>query len=109
MPIAYLDGAPDGSDEEMEAWRDQRFHKAWVGLINELRNPITAQTHYAFIGVDHPGPYVLDFDNARGALQSCGPRFMEAVLEPAGSAPLVEQGGIRHSTYWRIVQCRPQS
>ena len=109
MPIAYLDGAPDGSDDDMEAWRDQRFQKAWVGLISELRNPITAQTHYAFIGVDHPGPYVLDFDNARGALQSCGPRFMEAVLEPVGVAPLVEQGGVRPSTYWRIVQCRPQS
>ena len=24
MPIAYLDGAPDG-DDEMQAWRDQRF------------------------------------------------------------------------------------
>jgi hypothetical protein len=104
-PIAYLDGAPDG-DDEMHAWRDQRFDDAWVGLISEPRNPITAQTHYAFSGVDHPGPYVLDFDNARGALQSCGTHFMEAVLEPAGVAPLADQGGVRHSAYWRIVQCR---
>jgi hypothetical protein len=105
MPIAYLDGAPDG-DDEMKGWRDQRFEKAWVGLISEPRNPITAQTHYAFTGVDHPGPYVLDFDNARGALQSCGTHFMEAVLEPAGATPLVDQGGVRNITYWRIVQCR---
>jgi hypothetical protein len=65
MPMAYLHGAPDG-DEEMTAWRDQRFEDAWVGLISEKRHPMTAQTHYAFTGVDHPGPYVLDFDNARG-------------------------------------------
>jgi hypothetical protein len=105
MPIAYLDGAPNGADE-IKAWRDQQFHDAWVGLISEPRNPITAQTYYAFTSVDHPGPYVLDFDNARVALQSCGTRFMEAVLEPAGVAPLVEQGGVRQITYWRIVQCR---
>jgi hypothetical protein len=105
MPIAYLDGAPDG-DDEMQAWRDQRFDDAWVGLISEPRNPITAQTHYAYTGVDHPGPYVLDFDNARAALQSCGTHFMEAVLEPAGIAPLVEQGDVRNIPYWRIVQCR---
>jgi hypothetical protein len=105
MPIAYLDGAPDG-DDETQAWRDQRFEDAWVGLISEPRNPITAQTHYAFTGVDHPGPYVLDFDNARAALRSCGTHFMEAVLKPAGEAPLVGQGKIRSVTYWRIVQCR---
>jgi hypothetical protein len=105
MPIAYLDGAPDG-DDEMKGWRDQRFDDAWVGLISEPRNPITAQTHYAFTGVDHPGPYVLDFDNARAALQSCGTHFMEAVLEPAGIAPLADQGGVRNIAYWRIVQCR---
>ena len=40
----------------------------WRRLGTEPRNPITAQTHYVFTGVDHPGPYVLDFDNARGAL-----------------------------------------
>jgi hypothetical protein len=105
MPVAYLDGAPDGGDET-QAWRDQRFEYAWVGLISEPRNPITGQTHYAFTGVDHPGPYVLDFDNARAALQSCGTHFMEAVLEPAGATPFVEQGGVRNITYWRIVQCR---
>jgi hypothetical protein len=105
MPIAHLDGAPD-DDDETQAWRDQRFEDAWVGLISEPRNPITAQTHYAFTGVDHPGPYVLDFDNARAALQSCGTHFMEAVLEPAGATALVEQGGVRNITYWRIVQCR---
>jgi hypothetical protein len=105
MPIAYLDGAPDG-DDEMQGWRDQRFEEAWVGIISEPRSPITAQTHYAFTGVDHPGPYVLDFDNARGALQSCGTHFMEAVLEPAGVAPVVDQGGVRNIPYWRIVQCR---
>jgi hypothetical protein len=105
IPIAYLHGAPD-SDEEMKAWRDQQFDDAWVGLISEPRNPITAQTHYAFTGVDHPGPYVLDFDNARAALQSCGTHFMEAVLERAGEAPLVGQGTVRSVTYWRIVQCR---
>jgi hypothetical protein len=104
-PIAYLNGVPDG-DEEMQAWRDQRFHDAWVGLISEPRNPITAQTHYAFTGIEHPGPYVLDFDNAHAALQSCGTHFMEAVLEPAGVAPLTDQGGVRQITYWRIVQCR---
>jgi hypothetical protein len=90
----------------MQAWRDQRFHDAWVGLISEPRNPITAQTHYAFTGVDHPGPYVLEFDNARTALQSCGTHFMEAVLEPAGVAPLTDQGAVRQITYWRIIQCR---
>jgi hypothetical protein len=58
--------------------------------------------------VDHPGPYVLDFDNARAALQSCGTHFMEAVLEPAGVAPLVDEGTARSVTYWRIVQCRPR-
>jgi hypothetical protein len=105
MPIAYLDGAPDG-DDEMQAWRDQRFEDAWVGIISEPRNPITAQTHYAFTGVDHADAYVLDFDNARGALQSCGTHFMEAVLEPAGVAQLINQGGVRNITYWRIVQCR---
>jgi hypothetical protein len=105
MPIAYLDGAPNG-DDEIQAWRDQRFDDAWVGLISEPRNPITAQTHYAFAGIDHPGPYVLDFDNARVALQSCGTHFMEAVLEPAGFAPLADQGGVRNVAYWRIVQCR---
>jgi hypothetical protein len=105
MPIAYLDGAPNG-DDEMKAWRDQRFHDAWVGLISVPRNPITAQTHYAFSSVDHPGPYVLDFDNARVALQSCGTHFMEAVLEPAGVAPLADLGGVRNIAYWRIVQCR---
>jgi hypothetical protein len=105
MPIAYLDGKPDG-DAEMQAWRDQRFEDAWVGLISEPRNPITAQTHYAFTGVDHPGPYVLDFDNARAALQSCGTHFIEAVLEPAGLAPLADHGGVRNIAYWRIVQCR---
>jgi hypothetical protein len=108
MPIAYLDGAPDG-DDEMKAWRDQRFDDAWVGLISEPRNPITAQTHYAFTGVDHPGPYVLDFDNARAALKSCGTHFMEAVLEPAGVAPLADQGSVRDIDYWRIVQCRRRS
>ncbi len=105
MPIAYLDGAPNG-DDEMKGWRDQRFHDAWVGIISEPRNPITAETHYAFTGVDHSGPYVLDFDNARRALQSCGTHFMEAVLEPAGVAPLVDPEGVRNITYWRIVQCR---
>jgi hypothetical protein len=90
----------------MQAWRNQRFDDAWVGLISEPRNPITAQTHYAFSGVDHPDPYVLDFDNARAALQSCGTQFMEAVLEPAGVAPLADEGGIRSIAYWRIVQCR---
>ena len=105
MPIAYLGGAPDG-DEEMKAWRDQQFDDAWVGLISAPRNPITAQTHYAFTGVDHPGPYLLDFDNARAALQSCGTHFMEAVLEPAGVAPLADEGGVRNIAYWRIVQCR---
>jgi hypothetical protein len=104
-PIAYLDGAPDG-DDDMEAWRNQRFHDAWVGIIGQKRNPLTAQTHYAFTAVEHDDPYVLDFDNARGALQSCGTHFMEAVLERAGVAPLVDQGGVRHTTYWRIVQCR---
>jgi hypothetical protein len=108
MPLAHLDGAPDG-DDEMQAWRDQRFDDAWVGLISEPRNPITSQTYYAFTGVDHPGPYVLDFDNARTALQSCGRRFMEAVLEPAGVAPLADQGSIRNIAYWRIVQCRRRS
>lgn len=34
LPIASLDGAPDG-DDDMEAWRDQRFHDAWVGIISE--------------------------------------------------------------------------
>ena len=77
-----------------------------MGLINELRNLITAQTYYAFSGVDHPGPYVLDFDNARGALQSCGTHFIEAVLEPAGVAPLADHEGVRDISYWRIVQCR---
>jgi hypothetical protein len=105
MPVAYLDGAPDG-DDEMKAWRDQRFEEAWVGLISEPRNPITAQTHYAFTGVDHPGPYVLAFDNARAALQSCGTHFIEAVLEPAGLAPLADQGGVHNIAYWRIAQCR---
>jgi hypothetical protein len=105
MPMAYLDGAPDG-DDDIEAWRDQQFDDAWVGLISEPRNPITAQTHYAFTGVDHPGPYVLDFDNARRALQSCGTHFMEAVLEPAGVAPPVSGGTVRSVTFWRIVQCR---
>jgi hypothetical protein len=104
-PIAYLDGAPNG-DDEMKGWRDQRFDDAWVGLISEPRNPITAQTHYAFTGVDHAGSYVLDFDNARAALQSCGTHFMEAVLEPAGVAPLADQEGVRNIAYWRIVQCR---
>jgi hypothetical protein len=105
MPIAYLNGAPDG-DDEMEAWRDQRFEEAWVGLISEPRNPITSQAYYAFTSVDHPGPYVLDFDNARAALQSCGGHFMEAVLERAGVAPLADQGGVRNIAYWRVVQCR---
>jgi hypothetical protein len=104
-PIAYLDGAPDG-DEDMAAWRDQRFHDAWVGIIGQRRNPLTAQTHYAFTSVEYADPYMLDFDNARGALQSCGTQFMEAVLEPAGSAPLIELGNVRNITYWRIVQCR---
>jgi hypothetical protein len=104
-PIAFLDGTPDG-DDEMQDWRDQRFEDACMGLISEPRNPITGRTHYAFTGVEHPGPYVLDFDNARAALRSCGTRFMEAVLEPAGEAPLVEQGGVRTITYWRVVQCR---
>jgi hypothetical protein len=105
IPIAYLHGAPD-SDEEMQARRDQQFDNAWVGIISEPRNPITAQTHYAFTGVDHPDAYVLDFDNARAALQSCGTHFMEAVLERSGEAPLVGQGTVRSVTYWRIVQCR---
>jgi hypothetical protein len=105
VPIAYLDGAPNG-DDEMQAWRDQRFDDAWVGIISEPRNPITAQTHYAFTSVDHPGPYVLDFDNARAARHSCGTHFMEAVLEPAGVAPLAVQAGVRNVAYWRIVQCR---
>jgi hypothetical protein len=104
-PIAYLDGAPNG-DDDMEAWRDQRFHDAWVGIISQKRNPLTAQTHYAFTAVEHADPYVLDFDNARGALQSCGTHFMEAVLERAGVAPLADQGGVRDIPYWRIVQCR---
>jgi hypothetical protein len=107
-PIAYLDGAPDG-DDDMTAWHDQRFRDAWVGIIGQRRNPLTAQTHYTFTAVEHADPYVLDFDNARGALQSCGTHFMEAVLESAGVAPLVEQGSVRNVTYWRIVQCRPQS
>jgi hypothetical protein len=107
-PIAYLDGAPDG-DNDMAAWRDRQFRDAWVGIIGQRRNPLTAQTHYTFTAVDHADPYVLDFDNARGALQSCGTHFMEAVLESAGVAPLVEQGSVRNVTYWRIVQCRPQS
>jgi hypothetical protein len=107
IPMAHLDGAPDG-DDDMEVWRDQRFDDAWVGLISEPRNPITAQTYYAFTGVDHPGPYVLDFDNARRALQSCGTHFMEAVLEPAGVAPLVNGGTVHSVPYWRIVQCRPR-
>jgi hypothetical protein len=72
----------------------------------EVANPITVQTHYAFTGVDHPGPYVLDFDNARAAQQSCGTHFIEAVLEPAGAAPLVSEGTVHSVTYWRIVQCR---
>src|SRR5262245_13979737 len=105
MPIAYLDGTPDG-DDEMQAWRDQRFDDTWVGLIVEPRNPITAQTHYALTGVDHPVLYVLDFDHARAALQSCGAHFMEAVLEPAGVATLADQGGVRNMAYWCIVQCR---
>jgi hypothetical protein len=104
-PIVYLDGAPDG-DDEMQAWRNQRFEEAWVGLISEPRNPITAWTHYAFTGADHPGPYVLDFDNARAALQFCGTHFMEAVVEPAGVAPLADQEGVRDISYWCIVQCR---
>jgi hypothetical protein len=108
MPIAYLDGAPDG-DDDMAVWRDQRFRDAWVGIIGQRRNPLTAQTHYTFIAVDHAGPYVLDFDSASSALQSCGTHFMEAVLEPAGVAPLVEPGSVRDITYWRIVECRPQS
>jgi hypothetical protein len=108
MPIAYLDGAPDG-DDDMAAWRDRQFRDAWVGIIGQRRNPLTAQTHYTFTAVEHADPYVLDFDNARGALQSCGTHFMEAVLESAGVAPLVEQGSVRNVTYWRIVQCRPQS
>ena len=103
--IASLDGAPDG-DDDMTAWRDQRFHDAWVGIISQRRNPLTAQTHYAFTTVEHADAYVLDFDNARGALQSCGTHFMEAVLAPAGVAPLADQGGVRNITYWRIVQCR---
>ena len=107
-PIAYLAGAPNG-DDDMAAWRDQRFRDAWVGIIGKRRNPLTAQTHYTFIAVDHAGPYVLDFDNARVALQSCGTHFMEAVLEPAGVAPLVEQGSVRNVNYWRVFQCRPQS
>jgi hypothetical protein len=90
----------------MKGWRDQRFDDAWVGLISEPRNPITAQMHYAFTGVDHPGAYLLDFDNARAALQSCGTHFMEAVLEPAGVAPLADEGGVSNIAYWRIVQCR---
>jgi hypothetical protein len=105
MPIAYLDGAPNG-DDDMAAWRDRQFNDAWVGIIGKRRNPLTAQTHYTFIAVAHADPYVLDFDNARVALQSCGTQFMEAVLEPAGAAPLVEQGSVRNITYWRIVQCR---
>jgi hypothetical protein len=105
MPIAFLDGVPNG-DDEMKGWHDQQFEEAGVGLISEPRNPITAQTHYAFTGVDHPGPYVLDFDNARAALRSCGTHFMEAVLKPAGVAPLADQGGVRNVAYWRIVQCR---
>jgi hypothetical protein len=104
-PIAYLDGAPDG-DADMKAWRDQRFHDAWVGIIGQKRNPLTAQTHYAFTAVEHADAYVLDFDNARGAQQSCGTHFMEAVLEPAGVSPLADQGGVRNIAYWRIVQCR---
>ena len=105
MPIAYLDGAPDG-DDDMQAWRDQRFHDAWLGIIGQRRNPLTAQTHYASTAVEHADAYVLDFDNARGGLQSCGTHFMESVLEPAGVAPLVDQGGVHNITYWRIVQCR---
>lgn len=104
-PIAYLDAAPDGNDD-MDAWRDQQFDDALMGIIGERRNPLTAQTHYAFTAVEHSDAYVLDFDNARGALQACGTHFMEAVLERAGVAPLVDQGGVRHTTYWRIVQCR---
>jgi hypothetical protein len=104
-PIAYLDGAPDG-DDDMAAWRDQRFRDAWVGIIGQRRNPLTAQMHYTFTAVEHANPYVLDFDNARRALQSCGTQFMEAVLEPAGVAPLINPGGVRNITYWRIVQCR---
>jgi hypothetical protein len=108
MPIAYLHGAPDG-DDDIAAWRDQRFRDAWVGIIGKRRNPLTAQAHYTFTTVDHADPYMLDFDNASSALQSCGTHFMEAVLEPAGVAPLVEQGSVRNITYWRIVQCRPPS
>jgi hypothetical protein len=105
IPIAYLAGAPDG-DDDMAAWRDQQFRYALVGIIGQRRNPLTTQTHYTFTAVDYAGPYVLDFDNAFGAMQSCGTHFMEAVLEPAGVAPLVEQGSVRNITYWRIVQCR---
>jgi hypothetical protein len=79
---------PDGGDE-MAAWRDQRFHDAWVGIIGQRRNPLTAQTPYTCTAAEHADPDVLDFDNARGVLQSCGTHFMEAVLEPAGVAPLV--------------------
>jgi hypothetical protein len=86
--------------------RAQRFDDAWVGIIGERRHPLTAQTHYAFTAVEQADPYVLDFDSARDALQSCGPHVMEAVLEPAGEAPLVDQAGVRRVTYWRIVQCR---
>jgi hypothetical protein len=93
----------------MAAWRDRQFRDAWVGIIGQRRNPLTAQTHYTLIAVDHADPYVLDFDSASSALQSCGTHFMEAVLEPAGVAPLVEPGSVRDITYWRIVQCRPQS
>jgi hypothetical protein len=103
--IAYLDGAPTG-DDDMDARRDRRFEGAWVCIIGERRHPLTAQIHYAFTAVERADPYVLDFDSARGALQSCGPHFMETVREPAGEAPLVELGGIRRVTYWRIVQCR---
>lgn len=103
--IAHLAGQPD-SDDDVTAWRDKRFDDAWVGIIVTQRNPITASIHYAFTAVDHPGSYVLDFDSAHAALQYCGDQFMEAVLDSAGVAPLVDQGTIRHVMYWRIVQCR---
>ena len=103
--VAYLSGQPD-SDDDITAQRDKHFDDAWVGIIVSQRNPITASAYYAFTAVDHPTPYVLDFENAHVALQYCGDQFMEAVLDVAGVAPLVDQETIRQVTYWRIVQCR---
>ena len=103
--VADLSGQPD-SDDDITARLDKRFDDAWVGIIVSQRNPITASAYYAFAAVDHPASYVLDFENAHVARRYCGDQFMEAMLDVAGVAPLVDQGTIRQVTYWRIVQCR---